>query len=188
MKTSKAHQDLSLSREADLLHCVIQSFEGCFYSEFQTRLIAGADEPFYRAPKEGLDGSICFRLNYLRSALHECAHWCLAGNRRLKLDDWGYWYEPDGRNLEQQSQFFEVEVKPQAIEKAFCNSLDIPFEVSVDNLGGPAGPIEQFASSVEDQYELYKKQGFPKRAEIFRKALLGSKKALQIGERGRDKK
>lgn len=171
MITQIQPEKLTEAREAELLHLVIQAFEGCFYAEYQTRLEAGAEEPFYRAPKGGQDGMIHFRHNYLRSALHESAHWCLAGLKRLKLDDWGYWYEPDGRNLEQQSLFYKVEVKPQAIEMAFCEALRIPFEVSVDNLGGPQGPAQDFAISVEKQHLIYKKEGFPKRAEVFREAL-----------------
>ena len=41
------------------------------------------------------------------------------------LPDYGYWYAPDGRNAEQQSAFYSVEVKPQAIEALFCEALDL---------------------------------------------------------------
>jgi elongation factor P hydroxylase len=177
-----AQEHLSPTVEASLLHFVLNSFESCFYQKFKTKLMSGAEEPFYQAPKDGRDALIHFRYNYLRSALHETAHWCLAGPQRLKLDDWGYWYQPDGRDVEQQSQFFKVEIKPQAIEMAFCRALGIPFDVSIDNLNGPQGPALAFAEAVQEQYKSYKKEGFPKRAELFRKALLMSKKSPSLGE------
>ncbi len=48
------------------------------------------------------------------SALHEISHWCIAGKARRELVDFGYWYCPDGRDAMTQSQFEDVEVKPQA--------------------------------------------------------------------------
>jgi len=158
------------------LENVKRVFRHCFYDAFKTELIGGAEEPFYKAPTESQDGQLCFRFDYLRSALHESAHWCLAGAARLKLDDWGYWYHPDGRDFGQQLKFFEAEVKPQAIEKAFCEALGVEFAVSVDNLAGPSGPALEFAEAVERQFAIYLRSGFPKRAEFFRSQLLLSKK------------
>lgn len=51
----------------------------------------GAEEPFYAAPRMSVNAIIYFRSNYPRSLLHEMSHYCLAGDRRRKLDDFGYW-------------------------------------------------------------------------------------------------
>ena len=157
--------------EEELLFLVKKTFSDCFYNRYRTKLVGGSEEPFYKAPKEGVQGEIHFRSDFLRSALHETSHWCIAGNDRLKQDDWGYWYAPDGRNEEEQALFFKVEVKPQAVEKEFCCVLGIPFDVSVDNLDGAKGPVEAFKLEVELKNLSYKKNGFPKRAEEFVLAL-----------------
>ena len=151
----------------------------CFYRSFSasanTVLVGGADEPYY---EPGSPNIIYFREDFIRSALHEVAHWCVAGAARRSLPDYGYWYAPDGRDEAQQTAFFGVEVKPQAVEKVFCTALGIPFKVSVDNLsvslGDPA--IAVFAAAVEEQFETMMINGLPHRAELFRHAL--SKLAL----------
>lgn len=155
-----------MSIENQLLLKVEEVFRSCFYESYKTLLEGGAEEPFYRAPRVERDGRLYYRHNFLRSALHESAHWCHAGEKRLELDDWGYWYEPDGRNDEQQNEFYRVEVKPQAIEKGFCQALGIGFDVSVDNIDGPSGPVEDFKANVEAQFEIYCLEGFPKRAQV----------------------
>ena len=107
---------------------------GCFNRAFSltenTVLEGGANEPYYRP---GSPNVIYFREDYSRSALHEVAHWCVAGAARRGLPDYGYWYAPDGRDEAQQAAFYGVEVRPQAIEKMFCEALGIDFKVSVDN-------------------------------------------------------
>ena len=89
------------------------------------------------------------------------------------MPDYGYWYAPDGRDEAQQTAFYGVEVKPQAVEKAFCMAVGIPFKVSVDNLSvslsDPA--IASFVVAVEEQFETMMIDGLPHRAEVFRYAL-----------------
>jgi len=137
-----------------------------------TRLVGGFPEPFYRAADGDAPAEIQFTRNYERSALHELAHWCVAGNTRRQHDDYGYWYEPDGRSSEQQKLFFEVEVKPQAIESHFCDALQITFDVSVDNLDNTnINGIEAFRRNVETRYTLYTTTGLPERASVIYKCL-----------------
>ena len=132
---------------------------------YATRLSGGHPEPFYRAPQKEQYAEVQFTLDYERSALHELAHWCIAGAARRRLDDYGYWYEPDGRTHEQQRLFYEVEIRPQAIEKYFCTALGIPFEVSADNLANfPEDGIDAFSTRVHGQYLNYLSAGFPQRA------------------------
>ena len=110
---------------------------------YRTRLVGGFDEPFYLAFRGDKPAEIRFTHDYPRSALHELAHWCVAGEVRRRQDDYGYWYAPDGRTNAQQQQFFQVEVIPQAFEKHFCTALGIPFAVSVDNLCNRAAAARQ---------------------------------------------
>ena len=114
---------------------IIQAFEACFGNTEKTKLIGGFDEPFYQAKTPNHTyAEIQFCYDYPRSALHEVSHWCIAGAERRKLNDFGYWYRPDGRSLEEQKEFFIVEGKPQAYEWVFCEAAGIEFEVSLDNL------------------------------------------------------
>jgi elongation factor P hydroxylase len=132
---------------------------------YRTRLTGGFDEPLYRACCTDGWSEIRFTRDYERSALHELAHWCVAGPERRRQDDYGYWYAPDGRNNEQQQLFFRVEVRPQAIERIFCEALDMPFSVSVDNLGNHRlEGVAAFATAVEQCACSIREQGFPERA------------------------
>lgn len=142
-------------------------------AHFNTRLVGGYPEPFYKAATQNEDAEIRFTRDYIRSALHELAHWCVAGLERRQQDDYGYWYEPDGRSEAQQQLFFQAEVKPQAIEKHFCAALGIPFSVSADNLGNPSlAGSEDFARAVDDCYADYSLRGLPARASRIRACLL----------------
>ena len=72
---------------------LINLFEQCFYISHNTKLVKGKDEPIY-IPKttEVNYHQIVFAHGYYASALHEIAHWCLAGDARRLLEDFGYWY------------------------------------------------------------------------------------------------
>nr|WP_275041800.1 elongation factor P hydroxylase [Vibrio nigripulchritudo] len=72
--------------------------------------------------------------------LVELAHWMVAGPERRLLEDFGYWYEPDGRTEEVQAAFEKVEVRPQAYEWILSQSAGFPFTVSCDNLHGDFEP------------------------------------------------
>ena len=149
---------------------VIDCFNLRFSASEGTILLGGADEPYY---EPGSPNIIYFREDFVRSALHEVAHWCVAGAVRRTLPDYGYWYAPDGRDDTQQAAFYGVEVKPQAIERVFCMAAGVPFKVSVDNLSvSPADPaIASFAAAVEGEFGRMMTNGLPHRAEAFRQAL-----------------
>ncbi len=139
-------------------------------SAYHTRLVGGFDEPYYLAFHGDAPAEIRFTHDYERSALHELAHWCVAGEARRRLDDYGYWYTPDGRSNAQQQLFFQVEIKPQAIEKHFCVALDIPFSVSVDNLDNTAlYGGEAFGAAVDARFSRHAGNRLPDRAaQIYR--------------------
>ena len=134
------------------------------FSDCNTRLQAGAIEPFYQAPVEHKPAIIFSTQDYFSSALHECAHWCIAGEKRRQMDDYGYWYAADGRTPKQQQEFFRVEQKPQALEWAFALASNLPFRLSQDNLNNPSGDAKAFREQVFSALKDYFEHGFPPRA------------------------
>ena len=92
--------------ESETLSVVSELFSKEFEVSFSTKLIGGADEPLY-LPKNRPGGFslLKFRSDFVSSALHEISHWCIAGERRRKLKDFGYWYCPDGRSEVEQEAF-----------------------------------------------------------------------------------
>lgn len=155
-----------MSQTGSKLEILINSFNQLFEATENTLLKAGADEPFYRAPFDGEPGVIFSREDYFSSALHEIAHWCIAGIERRKVDDFGYWYKPEGRTLREQLEFERVEVKPQAIEWALSLACDHPFHFSADNLSQEIDATEAFKSNVEKQLSQYLNHGLPARAQV----------------------
>lgn len=120
---------------------------------FPDLIIQGdAEEPFYEAAKEHQKATLYFRDNYPRSLLHELSHYCLAGDRRRQLDDFGYWYFPCGRNEEEQLRFETVEARPQGLEKAMCEALGIKFSPSLDDFSGNP-PSDIFLAGLENSYQ-----------------------------------
>lgn len=151
---------------------LIRLFNQCFESTYQTMLCKGEDEPIYLpADHERPYHAIYFANGFFSSALHECAHWFIAGPERRQQIDFGYWYEPDGRSAEQQHLFEQFEVKPQAIECILSAASRYPFQVSIDNLNGPELNTNTFKNAIYQQAMIYCEQGLPKRAEQFRLAL-----------------
>ena len=149
---------------------VVATFNELFQGPEGTVLVAGAPEPFYLP---GQPSQVFFRANYVRSALHEVAHWCVAGRRRRGLPDYGYWYTPDGRSNERQAAFFSVEAKPQAIESLFCEALNVAFAPSVDNLVHASS--DSALRAFEKQIGVWRARllggGMPHRASRFMAAL-----------------
>ncbi|MBU2979754.1 elongation factor P hydroxylase [Alteromonas sp. C1M14] len=153
---------------------LIELFDRCFYSTYNTRLVRGDDEPVYLPADDTIAyHRIVFAHGFFSSALHEVAHWCIAGEARRQLEDYGYWYCPDGRNAQQQQAFEHVEVKPQAIEWAFTLAAGRKFTVSTDNLNGAEPDREGFSKKVAKQLLSYVDNGFPHRATLFIAALQG---------------
>lgn len=112
----------------------------------------GADEPFYQAPTADAKAILYFRSNYPRSLLHELSHYCLAGDKRRMLDDFGYWYFPCGRTQEQQQLFEQVEARPQGLEKRMYEILGIKFIPSIDDFSGRPSSTE-FLTKLDEVYQ-----------------------------------
>jgi len=151
---------------------LIVLFENVFFEQYNTRLIKGGDEPLYSPADENCAyHQIIFARGFYASAFHEIAHWCQAGDRRRLIEDFGYWYIPDGRNEKQQKKFEQVEVYPQAIEWAFNVAAQKKFHTSADNLDGYQGDTAGFKAKVYQQALVFIEQGFPIRAQQFIEAL-----------------
>jgi elongation factor P hydroxylase len=159
-------------------------FNQCFKGSECTVLCVGASEPFYVPQNIASEFScgksidvhhlnrVFSREDYPASVLHEAAHWCIAGDRRRKLLDYGYWYEPDGRDVAKQAEFERFEVKPQALERIMSCAADMPFRLSADNANDPScRPSEDFVQAVQQQTLAYIEEGLPSRARQFVEAL-----------------
>lgn len=163
----------------DDVKTLMSLFDRTFVDTERTCLVAGMGEPIYIP---SCDDHVCHRIEfahgYFASALHEIAHWCIAGKERRMQVDYGYWYEPDGRSAEQQALFQRVEVKPQAIEWLLTWACKRTFRVSVDNLNADISSEEvatqthQFKQAVYEQVRIYIGQGLPARAQVFMEVLL----------------
>jgi elongation factor P hydroxylase len=145
---------------------IITLFNQTFLPSENTLLVKGNDEPIYLPANVARPHhQVVFAHGYYASALHEISHWCIAGKARPLLEDYGYWYCPDGRNAEQQTEFEQVEVKPQALEWAFSVAANKAFRVSTDNLNGAPVDTLGFTRKVHQQVLEYLDAGFPPRAQ-----------------------
>lgn len=150
-----------------------QVFEDCFGTDFNTRLCGGADEPLYEpATCAAQVHTIYYREDFFNSALHEIAHWCIAGTARRGQVDYGYWYTNDSRDEATQRNFELVEVRPQAVEWHLALACGRHFAVSLDNLTGLEHRRQAFAQSVAQQASDFLSAGLPARAEWIRDALV----------------
>ena len=170
--------------EHERLTIVVKLFDKLFNKSYRTCLIGGAQEPLYE-PAACIDQlhKLFFREDYLSSALHEVAHWCIAGPQRLLKQDFGYWYRPDGRSTNEQRQFEKVEAKPQALEWMFSIACGHQFSISLDNLSGSssrsdANPdgycaVHSFKQAISKQcIDWCVSENLPSRADKFIKGLM----------------
>ena len=171
---------LAVKHDVDQL---IEVFNDLFQESYQTVLVRGEGEPEYLVADEThASHRIIFANGYFSSALHEIAHWCIAGKKRRELNDFGYWYRPDGRTAAQQAEFEQVEVKPQALEWIFSVAANHKFVFSADNLSGESTDNTVFKQRVHTQVMAYLERGLPKRARLFTEALsqnFGEKQPLE---------
>jgi elongation factor P hydroxylase len=173
LRNDRFNSNIKGGSVSDRLEDVIALFDGLFHATYHTRLVRGDAEPIYLPADDVCPWHrVIFAHGFYASALHEISHWCIAGARRRGLEDYGYWYLPDGRNPPQQVDFEAVEVKPQALESLFSRACGLEFHVSVDNLGGEAEvDRDAFLARVETRAARFEEEGLPRRAAAFRIAL-----------------
>ncbi|MDX1351455.1 MAG: elongation factor P hydroxylase [Thiomicrorhabdus sp.] len=181
--TLKFHYKIPMSHTPETL---VQLFNQTFIPSHNTQLICCEEEPIYRpADAQHPHHRIIFAHGFFASALHEIAHWCVAGKERRLLEDFGYWYEPDGRSAERQAEFEKVEVKPQALEWIFSQSAGFTFHFSADNISLNNQPSPSFQQAVYNQVQSYLNNGLPNRATTWSQTLLAHYRPgelLQLGE------
>jgi len=140
-------------------------FEQQFRESHRVELKGGAREPLYLpAEKPQEYHQVIYTFDYPASALHELAHWCLASDEQLKLRDWGHWYVPDGRSVEQQRRFQRAEARVQAVEWILSRAAGRPFRESSDNLSGEPLDERFFKASIHQQVLVFCERGLPPRA------------------------
>ena len=148
-------------------------FNQCFRASYATLLLGGADEPFYSpASDHGGYHALHYREDFFASALHEVAHWCIAGSERRQLADFGYWYAADDRDAQQQLAFERVEGRPQALEWIFSKACGFIFQVSLDNFNENVdSTADSFTRHVHAEACRWQACGLPDRAQLFFLAL-----------------
>ncbi|HBV76331.1 MULTISPECIES: elongation factor P hydroxylase [Vibrio] len=152
---------------------IIVLFNQTFFDAYNTKLVRGEDEPIYLPATDSVPyHQIVFAHGFYASAMHEIAHWCVAGPKRRLLEDFGYWYEPDGRTELVQAEFEKVEIRPQSYEWILSVSAGLPFSVSCDNLNGDFEPDRlAFMRKVHQEVMLILEQGLPTRVGMLSQAL-----------------
>ncbi|MFT4632230.1 MAG: elongation factor P hydroxylase [Candidatus Azotimanducaceae bacterium] len=142
-------------------------FNDCFQASHQTVLVGQGDEPVYLPATPELPWHrVVFRADYGASALHEAAHWCLAGLHRRTLEDYGYSYQGQ-RDATQQLVFEQLEVRPQALEWIFSQAAGLAFRVSCDNFDEACLDRQRFQRQIQLQAQALVRQGLPARAARF---------------------
>lgn len=149
---------------------IVAIFDALFRDKYRTRLTGGGREPVYLPDTPDGLHLIVFKEDFGASALHEVAHWCIAGRQRRQLEDYGYWYE-SSRDAARQSQFQSVESRPQGLEWIFSIASARPFRVSFDNLEGDGGDERTFRCAVQEAALAFLSAGLPDRAGQFARAL-----------------
>ncbi len=159
--------DSSLPSAVDIAAC----FNGLFGPCYRVRMIGGGPEPEYLPPTPTSPGYLRYRSDYAHSALHEAAHWCIAGARRRQQVDYGYWYQPPPREESAQRAFAQVEARVQGLEAILTEATGLVFQVSLDDVDNLFRFEADFADAVCTERAAWWDRGLPRRAEIFRRAL-----------------
>lgn len=148
---------------------VTRVFDATFAVDEQVRMEGGAAEPLYVPGTAGAPARLVFTHDYASSALHEAAHWCLAGRRRRQQVDFGYGYVPTAlRTAGQQAAFEAAEVRTQALEWRLSLAARVRFHLSVDSIGRERGPFrDRVVAEVRRRLEV----GWPPRIDRLAAAL-----------------
>jgi elongation factor P hydroxylase len=141
-----------------------------FSISHRTVMVGGSVEPLYVPSSGNEPARVAFTRDYPASALHEAAHWCLAGPSRRQRRDYGYWYVPGPREPEQRRAFFAAELDVQALEAEFARVAGVTFVISADDFAAPANELDAFAERVAVRSAAYRKH-LPERAARMRAAL-----------------
>ena len=150
-----------------------QLFAQCFWDDHRTRLLGGASEPLYQPADGDCDyHRIWYREDFFASALHEVAHWCIAGAERRRRLDFGYWYTAPPRQPACQRRFQAVEARVQALERLFSQAAGVPFQPSLDDVTSVTSTVlAGFAAEIDQAAARLRRAGLSPRAQRFAEAL-----------------
>jgi len=146
-------------------------FNALFARSHRVRLAGGGEEPLYRPATAGAPALIRYTRDYPRSALHEAAHWCIAGAARRRLEDYGYYYQPPPRSPAERRAFVTLEARAQALEAIFAAAAGLPFAVSVDDVDNALDTEAALAAAVAGAMAEWLRRGLSDRARRFEAAL-----------------
>jgi len=127
---------------------ICDCFNRLFSASFKVELRGGGREPDYTPPTAEQPGTLVARADYAASALHEAAHWCVAGAARRRQADYGYVYLPPPRSLADQQRFFAWELRNQAVERYLCEAAGLVFRASADDPDLPLDALAAFAARI----------------------------------------
>ena len=130
---------------------ICECFNSVFADSHQVQLRGGGAEPDYLPPRAGAPAQLVARQDFAASALHEVAHWCVAGARRRLLPDYGYRYVPPPRGELGQAQFFALERRVQAVELLFSQIAGVRFVASADDPDFALTELWRFEQQVRAQ-------------------------------------
>jgi len=150
---------------------IAMAFNRLFLGSHRTLLHGGGTEPLYEPATRGHPARIVHTLDFPASALHEVAHWCLAGRRRRQMRDYGYWYVPGPRDPQQRAAFFSAEAEVQALEAVLASMCGVRFVVSADDFAAAPEELEQFTQVVHARIAARRRGPLPPRAAAFMAAL-----------------
>ena len=152
-----------------LSHSEVAAVFNCTFSDHSVVMHGGYREPMYIP---GMDvAEIRYTLGHTASALHEAAHWCIAGRRRRRNTDYGYFYEPPPRSGMHRVRFEDVEIEAQSVEVLLAEAAGSQFQPSADDVDVPLFLLEAFSSRILERARERRQVGLPKRADKFRVAL-----------------
>ena len=119
-----------------------------------------------------------FREDYPASALHEVAHWCIAGATRRQQEDFGYHYICAPRSSKQQREFFSAELRTQSLERFFADVLGLTFKPSADNFEADVDAFAKAIDAYSPQLDTWLCSAGGARARVFAQALAALRSAL----------
>lgn len=146
-------------------------FNALFGASHRTVMEGGGTEPLYFPVRAGQLARIVFTRDYAASALHEAAHWCVAGAARRRRVDYGYPYRPPPRDAPETIEFCNRELRCQALERVFSEAAGLRFRVSLDDLTTHPERVAVFDRAVRCKALQLRRRGLPARAACLREAL-----------------
>ena len=143
------------------------------FVDYKVVMNGGHAEPLY-VPGVRV-AEIHYTQDHAASALHEAAHWCIAGQRRRRLKDYGYFYSPPPRTEVDRARFEAVEVEAQSMELLFSEAAGLLFQPSTDDVDAPDNRLGTFSHRILIRARERRRLGLPERAEKFVTALLNER-------------